>query len=427
MKKALFLMLLPLLMACSNETDGPQQEDPDNKPNDKVVAEDVEPLPTLKSIDVSADEKEVLNALMEVSFDINSSLAQQLELSHIENNNSNYCLSPISIVACMSLIANSLDSPKKEEMVKMLGCDNIEELNMLNKKLLQYLPAPENGVDMRIANSTWYHNGLSVTDAYRNLMADNFGAPVYGRNFKDIATPAEMDSWIEKNTNGMIKDIIKGIPNSIMIMWINAMYFEGCWSRKFDVANTTKATFNGTNGESTVEMMKKTEVMEYAETMGLKMVSIPFKGENYYLDIILPTDDQNDVTTLLNTERYKALINDQENHKINLELPKFKQEMTADLSTVLTSMGMPHHDLRFTGIGFPENYVYNNIDVLHAAKFEVDENGAKAAAVTVSTVTSTGEEPEYKEIDMVVDRPFFYIIRNHRTGALVMMGNVKNL
>ncbi|MDE6334617.1 MAG: hypothetical protein K2L77_08235, partial [Muribaculaceae bacterium] len=144
MKKYLFLMLLPLFTACG-ETDGPQREKPDDGTNDVAVTEDVEPLATVTSINVSADEKAVLNALKDVSFKLNKSVADNFDNVFIESENGNYCISPISVVSCLSLIANSLDSPAKEEMVKTLGCNSIEELNILNKKLLQYLPAPETG------------------------------------------------------------------------------------------------------------------------------------------------------------------------------------------------------------------------------------------------------------------------------------------
>lgn len=425
--KYLSIMLLPLLMACSSETDGPQPEDPDNKPNNEVVAEDVEPLPTMKSIDVSVDEKEVLNALMDISFKLNNSVAENYNNVFVEAENGNYCISPISVVSCLSLIANSLDNPAKEEMVKALGCSSVEELNVLNKKLLQYLPAPENGVDMRIANSVWYHNLFSVTDEYRQLMAENFGSPVYKRDFKDEGTIDEVNSWIDRSTNGMIKDLLTSIPRNCTIMWYNAIYFEGEWIKKFKAEDTVKANFNGSETKSIIDMMKKTEYIDYAEVSGLKMASIFFEGMKYSLDIILPTDEKEDVNNLLSAEAYQAMIDASRIHKVNLSLPKFKAESTALLTPVLNKMGMPHQHLHLTGIGFPEDYTAYELQIGQKAKFEVDEDGAKAAAVTGGMTTSTGEEPEYKEIDMVVDRPFFYIIRNHKTGALVMMGNVKNL
>lgn len=413
-------------MACS-ETEGPQHENPDNESNDVAVTEDVEPLPTVKSIDVSADEKTVLNALKDVSFKLNKSVADNFDNVFVESENGNYCISPISVVSCLSLIANSLDSPAKEEMVKALGCNNIEELNVLNNKLLQYLPAPENGADMRIANSVWLHNLYTVTDAYRQLMADNFGSPVYRRDFDDKATVDEVNAWIDRSTNGMITDFLTSIPHNCSIMWYNAIYFEGTWTKKFKADDTVKAIFNGSETKSTVDMMKKTECIDYAEASGLKMASIPFDGMNYSLDIILPADEKDDVNTLLDAETHQAMIDASQVCKVNISLPKFKTESTALLTPVLSRMGMPESNLRLTGIGFPDNYTENDIQIGQKAKFEVDEEGAKAAAVTGGLVTGTGEEVKYKEIDLAVDRPFFYIIRNHRTGALVMMGNVKNL
>lgn len=426
MKKYLFLMLLPLFTACG-EADGPQREKPDDGTNDVAVTEDVEPLATVTSINVSADEKAVLNALKDVSFKLNKSVADNFDNVFIESENGNYCISPISVVSCLSLIANSLDSPAKEEMVKTLGCKSIEELNILNKKLLQYLPAPENGVDMRIANSVWHHNLYTVTAPYRQLMADNFGSPVYKRDFDDKATVDDVNTWIDRSTNGMITEFLTSIPHNCSIMWYNAIYFEGKWVNKFKADDTVKAIFNGSEKKSTVDMMKKTECIDYAEASGLKMASIPFDGMNYSLDIILPADEKDNAGALPDAETYQAMIDAAQVCKVNISLPKFKTESTALLTPVLSKMGMPQQHLRLTGIGFPDNYAENELLIGQKAKFEVDEEGAKAAAVTGGMVTGSGEEVKYEEKNMTVDRPFFYIIRNHRTGALVMMGYIKNL
>ena len=63
-------------------------------------------------------------------------------------------------------------------------------------------------------------------------------------------------------------------------------------------------------------------------------------------------------------------------------------------------------------------------DALHKAFVSVDEAGTEAAAATAVLVgvTSFVEEPE--PVELVVDRPFLFVIRHRPTGAVLFLGRV---
>jgi serine protease inhibitor len=57
--------------------------------------------------------------------------------------------------------------------------------------------------------------------------------------------------------------------------------------------------------------------------------------------------------------------------------------------------------------------------------FAVGEAGSEAAAATVVTVGDTSLGPvEFPEI--TIDRPFFFLIRDNPTGAILFLGHVTN-
>ena len=67
-------------------------------------------------------------------------------------------------------------------------------------------------------------------------------------------------------------------------------------------------------------------------------------------------------------------------------------------------------------------------DVNHRAKLEVDELGSKAAAVTeVVMVEGAMILPEEPAPEFIVDRPFFFVIRECDTGMILFAGHVNNL
>jgi len=57
--------------------------------------------------------------------------------------------------------------------------------------------------------------------------------------------------------------------------------------------------------------------------------------------------------------------------------------------------------------------------VKHKSWIRVDEEGTEAAAAT-SVEVSLGSMPE----EIVVDRPFIFVIHDHHSGALIFMGKV---
>ena len=65
-------------------------------------------------------------------------------------------------------------------------------------------------------------------------------------------------------------------------------------------------------------------------------------------------------------------------------------------------------------------------DINHRAKVEVDEEGSRAAAVTEVSMKATAVM-DPSTVDFIVDRPFFFVIRETSTGMILFTGHVNNL
>ncbi|MDE6443017.1 MAG: hypothetical protein K2K64_01150, partial [Muribaculaceae bacterium] len=68
------------------------------------------------------------------------------------------------------------------------------------------------------------------------------------------------------------------------------------------------------------------------------------------------------------------------------------------------------------------------ITMTQTTSFEIDENGATAAAVSDGEMSFTAEpiDPN-KEYTMVFDRPFYFFIREVSTGACLLSGFIADL
>ena len=177
------------------------------------------------------------------------------------------------------------------------------------------------------------------------------------------------------------------------------------------------------------------EEYAYVEYEGIKGVSLPYKGEEVAMKIFIPVEDDGDITEL-----FGALSDTEKQHLLDkldtcgkeeltrLTIPKFTMEKAIeDLPGILRDMGMESafdpNNANFDVIA-ADLYVSQ---VLHKAKIEVDEEGTKAAAVTV--IVGNGAtaimEPEYYEF--IADRPFIYVLQDTKTGMILFMGRVNNL
>jgi serpin B len=61
--------------------------------------------------------------------------------------------------------------------------------------------------------------------------------------------------------------------------------------------------------------------------------------------------------------------------------------------------------------------------VLHRARVDVDEQGTRAAAVTVVTAIAGAYRPG-APFELRLDRPFLWAIEDRRTGTLLFLGIV---
>ena len=65
--------------------------------------------------------------------------------------------------------------------------------------------------------------------------------------------------------------------------------------------------------------------------------------------------------------------------------------------------------------------------VIHQANIDVDEKGTEAAAATAvigDTTGGCGPAAPLKTRTLRMDKPFMYLIRDTRTGAILFMGRV---
>ena len=353
----------------------------------------------------------------------------------------NLFYSPLSLEAALAMCIPAARGDTRNELKEVLELPDYASFARAMAWLRGAYSEPEEEAagKLTVANSLWLEKTLELAENAGSEVADPlkayFGADIKTADFKQNAEAVQKDiaEWVKEHTNGMIPDY-KSISNQMTRAdLINAIYFYGEWALPFEAEDTREQSFYGTGGETTVDMMSQGNVfLPYLETdSGLRVLGFPYVRNGFEMDLIIgePGEDIAAAVKKENLPELLTALDGQEDTRIEtLQMPKFTIDVTyPELVEALKGVGMKR---AFSDAADFSNLAKNLMisDVNHRAKLEVDELGSKAAAVTeVVMVEGAMILPEEPAPEFIVDRPFFFVIRECDTGMILFAGHVNNL
>jgi serpin B len=285
------------------------------------------------------------------------------------------------------------------------------------------------GFRLNIANALWGQEGYQFLDEFLAVLDDNYGAGMRLVDF--VGAPEDsrvaINDWVSDETEGRIENLIpQGVINALTrLVLTNAIYFNAAWEEPFQEEATRDGTFYLLDGsEVTVPMMRQTTSFLYAAGKGYQAVELPYDGHQLSMVILLPEAGTfEDFQGALDARQVDAIVQDLTRQQVALAMPQFEFESEFSLNEALAALGMP---LAFTG-GADFSGMTGNRDlfisaVIHKAFVSVDEAGTEAAAATavVMELTAAPAEP----VQVTLDRPFIFFIRDIETGAILFLGRI---
>lgn len=282
---------------------------------------------------------------------------------------------------------------------------------------------------VKSANSVWVGDNFSIRNRYVSLLQKEYDAFVTTQNFLDPATVHAVNNWCSENTEGKIDKIIDSLGSNDVMLLINALYFNAPWQDAFDEDATHKAVFNGIGKKSEVDMMARRGRMLYAEYQGCQMVSLPYVGGRYSMNIVLPPakSDINALIPYINETVFETAVGMPVEREVILQMPKFRLETSLILNKAMEKMGIEtafSGAADFRGIAATGNLALDMVK--QKCYIDVSEKGTEAAAVTVAQVRMTSAGMD-RSVKMTVDRPFLFFIHDKATGNILFAGKIVNL
>jgi serpin B len=343
-----------------------------------------------------------------------------------EEKDSNIFISPLSVSMALGMTYNGANGETQTAMQNALELSglSIQEVNESYKSLIELLTGLDPKVRFDIANSIWYRHTWTFEQEFLDLCGKYFDALVTGLDFDGPDAAKTINAWVEQNTNGKIKEIVNDpISGAYVMFLINAIYFKGNWTYKFDKDLTQDDEFQLSDGtKKPCKMMVQEGDFQHFSNYAFQAIDLAYGDGKFSMTIILPHPEA-DIDSLvgeISPENWELWINSFSEQTLILMFPRFKLECEYGLNQALKALGMeiafdPRAD--FTRMFRPGGIWIDTVK--HKTFVKVDEEGTEAAAVTSVGMRNVSLPPT-----MRVDRPFVFAIRENHSQTILFIGKV---
>lgn len=328
-------------------------------------------------------------------------------------------ISPLSVTMALAMTANGASGSTRTQAEELLG-----DLGTLNAGFYLYMNRAD--PQAKLANSIWIKNTPDF-DVKRDFLETNatyYGADAYLAPF-DTNTVDDINGWVSKNTDGMIKKLLNDLNPDAMMCLISTVLFKAEWQEPF--SHSAIETFYNIKGEEEKAEMLKGNGQFFLEGENAVGYIKSYKNEKYSFIALLP-DENITVSEFIETMSADTLINIIDNKistPVQVTMPKFSYDYSISLADILAEMGWSdafNASACFDRISDTHLYIS---DVIHKSHIELDKDGTEAAAASAVILSKTQSiiNPT-TPIILTFDRPFVYIIYDNDAGLPLFMGTL---
>jgi serpin B len=294
--------------------------------------------------------------------------------------------------------------------------------------------APDHPPDVQLftANALWTQTGERILPDFQKRIEVNYQGGLYSVDFRHAPDQARrtVNTWVEEQTKGKIRDLLKSThidPTTILVL-TNAIYFNALWASPFLKGKTIQEDFHASPSDVVrVDMMKQSGRFRYHDEGSFQVLEQPYKGNTLAMVILLPKakDGLGDLEKSLSAARIETCLTKLSSRRVDVSLPSFKMTAECELKDALSDMGMPvafkPGAADFSGMTGTRELAISA--VVHKAFLEVDEKGTEAAAATGVVGFRTAAIAQ-APVFFRADHPFFFLIRDIRTGSILFVGRL---
>jgi serpin B len=348
----------------------------------------------------------------------------------------NLFVSPYSITTALAMAYAAADGQTKTEMAQALHYTLADpplhaSFNALSLALKnRNLPATDKirALKLSVNNALWGEKGRMPLPSYLDTLAVNYGTGMY---LVDFAAPEEtrqtinaaVAGWTEQRIEELLKPGI--LTSATTLVLTNTIYLFAPWQTQFVESNTAPAAFTAEDGTTADAPTMNGDVDgRYAAGEGYEVLALPYRSGELELVIALPAaGSYATFESSLDQARVDQLVAGLAPTRVRVHLPKFSLRTPVSLNEPLKALGMVSAFAGgFPGLGPADNSIS---DVVHEAFVDVTEEGTEAAAATAVVFWEIAAPSP--QVEVSVDHPFVFFIRDVPTDTVLFVGRVLSL
>ncbi len=337
----------------------------------------------------------------------------------------NVVMSPLSATFALGMLNNGAAGQTLEEISRGLGFGggNASAVNDFCRKIWKGAQQSDNTTSVDMANAILMNQPYELQKEFKDIVTKNYGAEVQNMDFAAPFTLEYINKWASDKTHGMISPLLEKIDEKAVSYIMNALYFKGTWSTKFEKENTWEDIFTKESGEQIpVMMMNQVGNFRHNGNKVFRTLCIPYGNGSYQMVMLLPEAGSkiSDILSMMDGKKWQENLDGCQTGELNVKIPKFSIEYSKRMNDPLKELGM--RSMFDSNLATFPKFCNTGVfvsEVFQKAKIVVDEEGTEAAAVTVIGMSnSAGSDSNL----FYADHPFLYAIVEQSTGTIFFMG-----
>ena len=341
----------------------------------------------------------------------------------------NVMISPTSVSIALGMAYKGAEGATRDAFEEVLDYEGLsrEEVIEITRELIHVLLTNVSGNLLEIANSLWYDEGFPVFPEFISMNSHYFDAEVRQLDFAGAEAVNTINQWVSSKTHGKIDEIIDSIDPAVMMILINAIYFNCVWETEFDPDDTRQANFYNGDGSlfGQVDMMQLESTFMVSDDESFRAIELPYKNGKFSMFLFLPREgiSVNQLALELDGATWKNWMDSfSEQEEFTVHMPRFEFEFDRSLGDDLKAMGLDMafdpQEADFSGIS---SIALHMADVIHKTYIKVNEEGTEAAAVTAVVMEITSVQPMN---ELRLDRPFLFAITENSSKSILFAGKM---
>lgn len=317
----------------------------------------------------------------------------------------NVVISPLSVYQSLGLISNGAKEETLQEILKVFEDNSLKELNDNN---YHYLNLSKKYKSIIISNAIF--SKINLLENFKKIIKQ------YNSFYSNKIDINIINKWCSDKTKKKIPKIIDDIDTFDIFIILNVIYFKNEWKIDFIKNETKEDNFYINNNKiQKVLMMYVKNDFKYYSDNDCQIIELLYKKDDMSAIIILP---KNNIDEFINNLTKEKMINYMKKlllvKNIKLYFPKLKNIYQTELKQNLNKLGINYvFDINadFSGISEIKKGLFIN-KIIQKTYLEINEKYTEAAAATFLDMRGKDIIKNEEEIEMRVDKPFLFFIRN---------------